>query len=212
MTSIKKMLEEGKRFKIVTYGACFFADNLRENPWVTALQKKWDADYPGQAKILIRGMGGVNSIWGLKNLKRRVIDAKPDIVFIEWSVNDAKNIKIGHQAGGISKQDCEKNLNEMVNRIKESLPDCKVVIWTTMPITTKGRDKSLDEYFDINRKYAKDNDLPLMDICAEFRKLKQENEKLYWMSLTEDEGHLTRFGANKVVLPFLLGKIDEEHI
>lgn len=214
--SISYRLKQGEKLKIITYGPCFFADNLRPNPWVIALQKHFDINFPGQVQILIRGLGGVNSNWGLKHLYEKVIIERPDYVFMEWAINDAKK-KIrtnrdNYPKGGVPKEKSKENLNSIVLNIQNEVPGCKIVLWTTTPISTKGRDKSLIEYYDVNRQYALDNKLPLVDLFPEFMRLKVEDAKTYWMCLTGDEGHLTRFGAKKVVIPLLLGMINEERI
>ncbi|MEP0356959.1 SGNH/GDSL hydrolase family protein [Paraglaciecola sp.] len=204
-----KRLEKGEHLKVLTYGPCFFADNLRPNPWVIALSRLWEKTYPNQVEFLIRGLGGVNSLWGLDNLQQKVINEQPDIIMMEWAINDAKNNGDGEARGGVSLRQCENNLKILISRIQEQLPNCQIILWTTTPISTKGRDLNLDDYYAVNRKVANELGLLLIDLYPVFKTLKIEKNDEYWLCLSSDEGHLTRYGAKKIVIPFLLDKLNE---
>ena len=195
-------LKEGKKQIIVTYGTCFSADNVRSNPWVIIFQKELDKLFPELVKILIKGQGAMNSNWGVNNLKERVLENNPNIVFLEFAANDAKEDK-GGEMSGLPLQKSVQNLDNIIKTIKNNNSNCEVYIWTTMPITTKGRDKTINKYFEQYRIYCKENNYKLLDLYTIFYKLKKEDEKTYWLCVTEDEGHVTRYGTKKVIMPLL---------
>ena len=80
-----KNLESGKSQKIVVYGTSLTA----KGPWVPFLRNKLKEKYSENVSLINSGGSGKDSNWGLANLQKKVIDYKPNAVFIEFGMNDA---------------------------------------------------------------------------------------------------------------------------
>ncbi len=81
-----------------TYGTSLTAGGF----WVEQLSWYFNEKYTGLVKIVNGGQGGMDSRWGLGNVRNRVISQKPDCVTIEFSVNDVMPLNL------ISKYDSKK--------------------------------------------------------------------------------------------------------
>lgn len=66
---------------------------------------------------------GVNSNWALDNVERVIAEA-PDIVVIEFAINDADLLD------GVWYQDSMSNHRELVRLLRESVPEAKIVMMT----------------------------------------------------------------------------------
>lgn len=116
-------LRAGQRQKIVAYGTSLTAGGA----WVVQLQAVLDRQFPGQALLLNRGLGGMSSRWGVDNLDRRVIRANPDAVFLEFGINDA------HMEEHLSVAQARQNLESMIDRIRAANPRCDVMLMVMNP-------------------------------------------------------------------------------
>jgi lysophospholipase L1-like esterase len=81
-------LEAGKPQVIVTYGTSLTA----EGAWVKQMGEVLKKQYPKLSTVINSGGSGKWSQRGVENLDARVIQKKPDTVFIEFSMNDAAEI------------------------------------------------------------------------------------------------------------------------
>ena len=84
-SQLVKNLKAGKTQTIVTYGTSLTSGGA----WVRQLDAALKARWPGQARVVNSGAGGMWSTWGVDNLDARVIEKKPDTLFIEFGINDA---------------------------------------------------------------------------------------------------------------------------
>jgi len=80
-----KQLEDGHSQMIVTYGTSLTAGGA----WVSQLNQTLEHQYPGLATVINAGQGAMWSKWGVENLDHRVLEHHPDVVFIEFGINDA---------------------------------------------------------------------------------------------------------------------------
>jgi len=115
-------LRAGKKLTIVTMGTSLTGGTWR---WPDVMMKDWlDKDFPGQVTLFNEAVGASASSVGpgnnpaLSGLGKlpAVIAHKPDLVFIEFAVNDA------YIPYKISLADSKKNLNTIIDKILESNP------------------------------------------------------------------------------------------
>ena len=177
--------------KIITYGACFCANNLRENVWVNKLQKEFDKNGSGY-EIMIRGLGAQNSRWGLKNISN-VVGEEPKLVILEFGGTDAKN------SDGVPFEESKKNINKLIDILEYNNID--ILLLTTLPIITKGRDKSLDIYFNMYKEVASNREVDIIDFYSLFKELEISDPNTFDLALTDDKGHITKYGAVNCILP-----------
>ena len=78
-------LRAGREQTIVYYGTSL----TQAGAWTRFLTEELTAKFPGQVTARNSGGPGMHSGWGLRNVDERVIAHKPDVVFIEFAINDA---------------------------------------------------------------------------------------------------------------------------
>lgn len=81
-----KSLEKGENQKIVIYGTGLFA---AKEGWTAMLEDSLNARYPGKAEVVNSAQSAMWSTWGVENLCERVLEQKPNMVIIEFAMNDA---------------------------------------------------------------------------------------------------------------------------
>jgi len=184
-TTVFKNLEAGKKQTVIVYGTSLTA----VSEWPKALKAYFDKQFPGLVTFENSAKSGEESDWGVANLKKRVLEKKPDLVFIEFSVNDAAtkhNISIEKSAA---------NLDTMVKALRQQNPQVDIIL-QTMNTAWDSPDQSehklyasdrphLADYYDVYRKYAHEHDLPLIDNYPNWLKLQQTDEAKFKKWLPE---------------------------
>ena len=176
--NVFKNLKAGKKQTVIAYGTSLTAGG----EWTKSLQDYLDKHYPGQVTFLNAAKNGMHSNWGVANFQERVLAKKPDLVFIEFSINDA-NTK-----NAVSLEKSGANLDRMVKAVRQQNPDADVVLQTMnlawdSPVVkgkTYGSDrKNLVTYYDVYRQYATKHGLPLVDNLPAWQKLLQDDRAAY---------------------------------
>ncbi len=188
-------LEAGKRQTVVAYGTSLTAACA----WVGQLQEALDAKYPGRATVINSGASSMWSKWGVDNLETRVIEKKPDTVFIEFAINDA------YLEYKTSVAEARTNLVTMIERIQKANPHCDVILMTMNPskyLDGKDRPQTAD-YYQLYREVAKDRHLTLIDHYVNWKKILDQDEALF-MKYVPDGLHPGPEGCQKVITPAIL--------
>lgn len=196
LTAFFQRLEKGGKQTVVLYGTSLTIGG----EWARAMKAWFDETYPGQVTFVNSGKGGASSEFGVKNMEPRVLAHRPDLVVIEFSYNDAVDDLI-------SPEKAWGNLDRMVSRLREQNPSVAVVLqimnvgWDTkpdhLPFTRRPRLETFNENY---RRYARENDLPLVDHYPIWLRLKeQENEK--YRSYLPDGSHPTPEASLAVTWP-----------
>ena len=138
-------LEAGERLHIVAYGTSLtefgaWVPELRPNPR-PALFRPRD-------RLTKRGRHGVGTRWGLEHLEERVIAERPDVVLIEFAINDA------FEALDVAPRESRALLEQMIERIEAALPDCEIILMTTNPTTGGYARRDLAPYYQAVRDVA----------------------------------------------------------
>ena len=191
-------LKAGKPQTVVTYGTSLTAGGA----WVGQLQGALDRSYPGLAKVVNSGAGGMWSKWGVDNLDERVIAKKPDAVLIEFAINDA------YLEYKTSPGDARTNLVTMIDRILNANPQCQVILMTMNPpvgVHLERRPK-VDEYYEVYRQVAAERKLLLIDHSQNWKRLLQADAAAF-NKLVPDGIHPEGSGCETVILPQLLNSL-----
>jgi len=176
-STIFKNLKEGKKQTVVVYGTSLSIGGA----WAKAVDEYFAREFPGQVSFFNAAKAGMHSNWGVENLQARVLGRHPDLVFIEFSANDAAT------KHGISREKSAANLDQMVKALRQQNPQVDIVIqtmnpaWDSPKIEKKyGSDRpDLPEYYEVYRSYAKANQLPLADHYPVWLKLQTEKPEEY---------------------------------
>lgn len=190
-------LKSGREQKIVYYGTSLTA----AGPWTRLLTEELTAKFPGQVTARNLGGPGMHSGWGLRSVDERVIVHKPDVVFIEFSINDAvARFKL-------SPAKAKENLNQMIDRIRAALPECEIILQIMNPVIDKpegdsGWRPNLTVYQDNYREVAAERGLLLVDHMPAWTHLLETDEKTF-RKYVPDGVHPAQEGWRTVVMPEL---------
>lgn len=205
LSNVFRKLDAGSKQTVVIYGTSLTAGGA----WGGAMKKWFDAQYPGLVTFVNSGGPGQNSDWGKTNLKAKVLDRQPDLVFIEFSYNDAHDkFKMPVARGS-------ENLDAMVKAIRAQNAEAAIVLQTmNAPWNAANGNGSatvrpqLEEFNNNYRKYAAANKLPLLDHYVAYKRiLDAEPEKYHrWLP---DGSHPSAEASLAVTWPAILKLLEE---
>jgi lysophospholipase L1-like esterase len=197
-------LNAGTPQKIVFYGTSLTAAGA----WPKQVSEALTAKYGKLVTFHNAAMSGQQSRWGIENVKERVIKQDPDVVFIEFTTNDAvKRMKL-------SVDEARKNTEGMIEQIQAARPGCQVILMTMNPcITSKDEPErariDLPAYEQMYRELAKKHELLLVDNAPGWKTLYDQGEAEY-KKLVPDGVHPSGPAFAKYVTPNVLKAIGLE--
>lgn|GEM_PF-647749 len=205
---ILEPLAAGEGVTVVTYGTSLTAGGA----WVAALESWLETRYPGQVATINSGLSGRNSAEGVSQLQARVIDHQPDLVFIEFAMNDAFRYDDGTPS--LSVAEARSNLESMIDSILAALPDCEIVLQTMNAAwdSPAGSNQSaalrprLDDYYQMYREVAAKRRLRLVDHHPTWAALEQADRTAFEQAIP-DGVHPTAAGLEAYMLPLLKWKL-----
>lgn len=194
---IFRNLAAGKKQTVIVYGTSLTAGGA----WASAAKQWFDEHYPGLVTFINSGGPGQNSDWGLENLKAKVLDHRPDLVFVEFSYNDA------HEKFAMPLERGADNLDKIVQAILGENPEATIVLQTMnvgWDAPNANRSFSIRpqlEKFNGNyRACASKHNLPLLDHYAAWLKLKESDPATY-QRYVPDGTHPEKEGSLAVTWP-----------
>ena len=196
-------LEQGEKVKIAVLGTSL------TGPWFQVMKEWLDETYAGQCSYFKEGVGGSASSYppgkgGLDKVKI-VTTYHPDVVFIEFAVNDA------YKPYNITVEQSRKNLESIINTLKRANPEVEIILQTMnvvidMPelnLTYSTQRSELSKYLKIYRQVAKERQLLLIDHYPNWKRyLKNEGRDTY-TKIVPDGLHPSVEGYRKILLPEL---------
>ncbi|MGN0230390.1 MAG: SGNH/GDSL hydrolase family protein [Muribaculaceae bacterium] len=192
-------LRKGEKQTIVVYGTSLSA---RPDGWPAMLQDSINAIYHNSVEVINSAKGAMWSTWGVQNLDERVLAKQPDMVLIEFGMNDAYlPYKTSLEASRI-------NLEYMIDRIKEAYPLCEIVIQVmNMPIREhlEARPR-INDYYNLYRKTAKKHHLKLIDHYKYWMPIFNQGEEEF-LRFVPDGIHPDRLAWQTYTVPFILHEL-----
>lgn len=197
LAGVFENLKAGEKQTAVVFGTSLTKDGA----WVRLMQDWFDAKYPGQVTVVNSGGRGQNSAWGAREVEAGVLAHDPDLVFIEFSYNDA------HQRFNLTPEQGRKNLDAIIQAILTRNPKTAIVLQTMNapwdPPEGKGFADSaknrpnLEAHNENYRAAAKQFHLALVDNHPDFLKIKETDFARY-QSLVPDGSHPNQAGSKEV--------------
>jgi acyl-CoA thioesterase I len=189
---------EGTPQKIVVYGTSLTAAGAWSGQMLAALQ----GSYPGVFTMVNSGGSGMESNWGLANLQTRVISHLPDVVFIEFSVNDAVD------RFNLSLATANSNLNAMIDAIQAARPSCEIILQVMNPVIDRpegnpGWRPNLPLYQQGYRDIAAARRLLVIDHMPAWQAVLDEGEGVF-RGFVPDGLHPEAAGYQRFVTPVIL--------
>lgn len=191
-----KRLENGERQRIVVYGTSLSAS--REG-WAAMLENSLNALYPGRAEVINSAQAAMWSVWGVENLREKVLEQKPDMVIMEFAMNDAY---LPYQT---SVEAARLNLEYMVLRIRELYPDCSIYIQImNMPIAEhKAERPDIEVYYRMYRAEAERLKVELIDHYEYWVSILKKGEQEF-RKYVPDGIHPNLLAQKELILPCIL--------
>ena len=188
-------LKAGEKQTVVVFGTSL----TKVGAWPDQLRTVLEQQYPGQVTLINSAQGGTNSEWGRKAFDEKVIQNKPDTLFIEFAINDAI---VGRN---VSVEKARENLEDMIDRLLKSNPDCEIILMTMSPCVAHHatRRPDLAAYSQMYRDVARERGFQLIDHYPVWEKLLNEDPGLF-MSYVMDGIHPVREGSLAVILPAMI--------
>jgi acyl-CoA thioesterase I len=137
--------------------------------WLKPLEQNLASCLGVHVRVLDFGRSGETSAWGLTVISE-VMDADPDVVLIEFSVNDAAWFK------GFSLQRSRENTTKIVQAILKAKPETKIFLMTMSPsFGLHGWIRwNVDAYFDLYEPLARELGVGYIDNRPSWKRLTKE--------------------------------------
>ncbi len=193
----------GIQQKILVYGTSETANAI----WPTRMAALLNASWPGGATLLNRGASGMASDYGITNLNAQVIAAAPDVVFIEFAVNDAV------ARFDIPLSQAKANLEAMITGIQTALPNCEIILQVTNPVIGRpqgddGWRPQLAYYEQVYRDAAAAHGFMLVDHHAAWQGILDLGvDEFAYYDVVPDGLHPNATGEETYLLPVLMDAI-----
>ena len=183
----------------VTYGTSLTADGA----WVSAVSVELDTQYPDAVSFENTAESARFSGWGLENFDERVLAHAPDILFIEFAVNDA------YLPYETSVAQSRANMETMLDRVASDYPDCSVVLIVTNHVIGAGAEvrPALADYYAEVRLIGAERDLLVIDEEPAWRLLHERAPDVFDV-LVPDGLHPTYEGHDRMNRPLILDALE----
>jgi lysophospholipase L1-like esterase len=190
-------LKAGDKQTVIVYGTSLTAGGA----WTGSLKNWFEQQFPGQVNFINSGLSGKTSQEGVDQLQAKVLDLKPDLVFIEFSINDA------HVRFNMPVEQSKANLDKIVSGIQAQNPKAAIVLqimnqpWDAPNGNRSYSDRpQLAAFTENYRTYAREHNLLLIDHAPAWQKLQDTRPELYRTYLP-DGLHPNGEGSNAITWP-----------
>ncbi len=169
-------LDDGQKQTVVVYGTSL----THNGAWPTAVKEWLNKLYPGQVTLFNSGLSGKNSDEGVAQMQTQLLDHHPDLVFIEFAINDAhKKFEMPIEKGAA-------NLDTIVRAVRAQNPNAAIVLqvmdvpWDAPNDNRSFSDRpQLQAFNDNYRNYARQHALPLIDHNPDWLRLRDADLDKY---------------------------------
>jgi lysophospholipase L1-like esterase len=183
---------------VVTFGTSLTARGGWQQPLAHALEKI----YGHKVEVSIIAKSGEDSRWGLANVGR-VIAAKPDVVLIEFAVNDASLVHL------VSKAQSRRNTAMIVARIREKIPAARIFLMSMSPVWGYRFwvRPFLNSYYDQQKELAHDLRVGFIENRGSWSQLSPAELR----QAIPDRGHPRPEVATRLIVPHIVAAITAPH-
>jgi lysophospholipase L1-like esterase len=146
-------LEKGDDLKIVALGDSLTYGWMVEKGYIDFLKEMLKVKYPKSIfKIINQGIPGDTAESGLYRLKDHVLNSDPDLVFIQFALNDAFS--------GYSLEDFHHNILGIINGIRNN-SSAEILLMTSVALDKREK-RIAERYYDILKNIAKKEAIPIV--------------------------------------------------
>jgi len=180
----------GADVKIAYFGGSITA----QNGWRPKTLAHFQKAYPNAKFSEINAaIGGTGSDLGVFRVKQDVLDKKPDLVFIEFAVND----------GGASPEQIYRCMEGIVRQTWKALPECDIcfVYTITEQLVPPLLDGKFQRSASAMEKIADTYGIPTIHMALEVAKLAKDGKLLWKAPLLKTEDEKKALGDKVVFAP-----------
>lgn len=181
---IKQLLKKLKNGKAVTYGA--IGGSITEGAAASELKYKYvervatwlRKKYPAEVDVVNAGIGASNSLFGIFRCEKDLLAFKPDLITIEYAVNDSSN------------PDTAASYEALVRKCLKASPNSAVILIFTMNIDGENRQHlqiPVGKHYQTPMLSYRDAVYPLID-----------GGKMVWTDISPDSVHPNNYGHSLI--------------
>lgn len=202
-SQLVRRLAEGKDQFVVVYGTSLSSGGNGQ-AWMGEVARQLNGKYGNHLTYRLCGKGGMWSTWGVQHLEDSVIVKNPDVVIIEFGINDA------FHKYATSPELARLNLEYMIHRIHLANPDCEIILQVmNMPIgKSAGFRPNLNAYYEMYRKVAKKERLRLVDHYPNWQKILDQGEEEF-LKHVPDGIHPNEDSGKTIIAPFIVKRLED---
>ena len=192
-------LAKGVPQHIVVYGTSLSSGQNGKN-WMEPVKDRLEEVY-GKSLVsyTLAGKGGKWSTWGVQHLQDSVLKKNPDVVLMEFGMNDAfRDYKT-------SVATARENLINMIKRIRSHNPHCEIILQVmNMPIGKSASYRpNLTAYYEMYRAVAKELNTGLIDHYDNWQAVLNQGEEAF-RAYVPDGLHPNEKGNREIVAANIL--------
>ena len=196
-------LKAGKPQTLVAFGTSLTAGGA----WVGLTDKYLKERFPGLAAVNNEGASGHSSKYGLQII-HNVTRHKPDLVLIEFCMNDSYYPERDGFKEGVTVAGSLANLGSIVDSIKAVNPACEILLQTMdLPLGIhRVRRPKVEEYHAGYREFAKARGFGLIDHALRWQAVLAFDTALY-VSWLPDSIHPSAAGSGAITFPAVVAAL-----
>jgi len=158
----RQELESGADATIVCFGDSITAGYAVRRGFPSFLLESLRQRFPdSKIEMINSGISGDTSQDGLSRLDWAVLSYEPDLVTINFGINDC--------VLGLSLEEYEMNLVEMVRRIRAG-PDSEILLLSSQPLESPPYDQRVLDYYQTVERVAKEMNVGFVDVYGAWMK------------------------------------------
>ena len=155
-------IESGADATIVCFGDSITAGYAVRRGFPSFLLESLRQRFPdSKIEMINSGISGDTSQDGLSRLDWAVLSYEPDLVTINFGINDC--------VLGLSLEEYEMNLVEMVRRIRAG-PDSEILLLSSQPLESPPYDQRVLDYYQTVETVAKEMNVGFVDVYGAWMK------------------------------------------
>ncbi len=188
-------LRAGQSQTLVVYGTSLTAGGA----WVGQIRAALDQQFPGLCRVENGGQGAMWSGWGVVNLQEQVLRHRPDVVLIEFAINDA------YVPYACAVAQARANLGNLIRRILAVNSECEIMLQCMNPPIADHatRRSNWPDYYQMVRDVAQDWEVLLIDHMPAWKAI-LERGTAEFLALAPDGIHPSEAGSAAVTTPGIL--------
>ena len=178
-------LETGKSLKIVALGDSLTYGWMVQKGYLDYLQEMLTAKYPGaDFEIINRGVPGDTAGGGFRRLDDHVLCMDPDLVFVQFALNDAFS--------GCPADEFQRNIAAIVGKIRAE-SSSEILLMTSVALSDACEDNVAETYYERIECVAEDEGVPVA-LVHKYWKMKLSEGVKFSELLQSDNVHPTSGG------------------